>query len=266
MASTQQTPTFGLRNAQRLRSTLRGEEDAIFNLVCARTTLEQWVEWLRTPLEHAVAAGNEDLSAKLDAAGARAKAVHPAVRGGREALVNELLRIGAYPGEPDENGDTPLHVAVQGGHGDILSLLLQEGAAVDRLDMEGRSPLHLAAGAEGAENDCGQTPLHRASANCNAQATKALLRGDADQDEKDGDWESPLHLVGAAESGEQKDKIPGRSRNFRARGATAAAASDGVQASTAPPGARPVRGLSDLVAGVVTFEEESVFRNIVKCL
>lgn len=151
LAITASTQTSDLEIVQRLQSTLRGAVDAIFDLVCSRITLEQWVEWLRTQLEHAVAAGNVDLSAKLEAAGrARAKAVHPAVRGGRETLVNELLRLGASPAEPDENSDTPLHVAVQAGRVDVLSLLLRKGAAVNTLGKEGRSPLQLAAGAEGA--------------------------------------------------------------------------------------------------------------------
>lgn len=93
MASESETPgSSGLQNVpaaatecQRLRSMLRGAEDTIFDLVCSRTTLEQWAEWLRTPLEHAVAVGNADLSAKLQAAGASATLVHPSLRGGQEA-------------------------------------------------------------------------------------------------------------------------------------------------------------------------------------
>lgn len=133
---------------RRLRCMLRDAETTIFDLVCSRTTVEQWAEWLQTPLEHAVAAGRADLVAMLRAAGAKASAVHPAVRGGQEALVLHLLALGASPSEPDQNGDAPLHVAVRLGHGDILSLLLRHGAAVDALDSEGRSPLHLAVGAE----------------------------------------------------------------------------------------------------------------------
>ena len=129
---------------QRLRSVLRGAEAAIFDLVCSRTTLEQWAEWLRAPLEHAVTAGSADLLAKLQGAGATATSVHSAVRGGQEAVVQELLRLGASPSEQDEDGDSPLHVAVCLGHGGILSLLLREGGAVDALDEEGRSALHLA--------------------------------------------------------------------------------------------------------------------------
>eukprot|EP00752_Nemacystus_decipiens_P009330 g8338.t1 len=143
------TKTPALSKVQSLRSTLRGAEDTIFDLVCSRTTLEQWVEWLRTPLEHAIATGNADLMTKMQGAGAEANAVHSAVRGSQAALVSELLRQGASPSEPDENGDAPLHVAVQVGHGDILSLLLRQGAAVDGLDSGGRSALHLAAGAAG---------------------------------------------------------------------------------------------------------------------
>lgn len=46
----------------------------------------------------------------------------------------------------------------------------------------------------------------------------------------------------------------------------AAAPSDGARAGATLPRARPVRGLSGVVAEVVTFEEEGVFRNVVKFL
>ncbi|CAM9537431.1 unnamed protein product [Ectocarpus sp. 6 AP-2014] len=44
-----------------------------------------------------------DLVVQLAQAGAGGVAVHSAVRRGQEAVVAELLRLGASPGEPDES-------------------------------------------------------------------------------------------------------------------------------------------------------------------
>ncbi|CAN0093120.1 unnamed protein product, partial [Ectocarpus fasciculatus] len=111
-----------------------------------RASIEQWAEWLRTPLEHAVAAGKMGLVVQLAEAGAGGIAVHSAVRRGQEAVVAELLRLGASPREQDEHGDTPLHVAVRHGHHGILTtLLLPQKTNMDVLDGKGRTPLHVAA-------------------------------------------------------------------------------------------------------------------------
>ncbi|CAB1105048.1 unnamed protein product [Ectocarpus sp. CCAP 1310/34] len=132
-------------STERLRTILTGAEAAIFDLICAGASIEPWAEWLRTPLEHAVAAGKTDLVVQLAQAGAGGIAVHSAVRRGQEVVVAELLRLGASPGEPDESGDTPLHVAVRHGHHSILALLLLQRADPDALDGNDHTPLHVAA-------------------------------------------------------------------------------------------------------------------------
>ncbi|CAM9879858.1 unnamed protein product, partial [Ectocarpus fasciculatus] len=86
-----------------------------------------------------------DLVVQLAEAGAGAIAVHSAVKRGQEAVVAELLRLGASPEEPDENDDPPLHIAVRHGHHGILAILLLQKADVDALDGEDRAPLHIAA-------------------------------------------------------------------------------------------------------------------------
>ncbi|CAN0349408.1 unnamed protein product, partial [Ectocarpus sp. 6 AP-2014] len=86
-----------------------------------------------------------DLVVQLAQAGAGGVAVHSAVRRGQEAVVAELLRLGASPGEPDESGDTPLHIAASLGHDSILTLLLLQKVEVNALDSEDRAPLHVAA-------------------------------------------------------------------------------------------------------------------------
>lgn len=134
-------------STESLRAILTGAEAAIFDLICAGASIEQWTEWLQTPLECAVAAGKMDLVVLLAQAGAGGIAVHSAVRRGQEAVVAEILRLGAPPGEPDENGDTPLHTCIPAslGHHSILTLLLLQEAEVNALDGEDRVPLHVAA-------------------------------------------------------------------------------------------------------------------------
>ncbi|CAB1102221.1 unnamed protein product [Ectocarpus sp. CCAP 1310/34] len=110
--------------------------------VCCGTA---WVEWLRTPLEHAAGAGNLDLVTKLQGAGAGGSALHLALRAGQDALARELLRLGAPTKAMAKNGDTPRHLAAASGLGDVLSLLLRDGAEVDVLDSRGRTSIHLSA-------------------------------------------------------------------------------------------------------------------------
>ncbi|CAM9639938.1 unnamed protein product, partial [Scytosiphon promiscuus] len=127
------------------RAILRGAEGAIFDLICAETTTEQWSEWLRAPLEYAAGAGNLDLVTKLEGAGADGSALHVALRCGQGALARELLQRGACTKEKDASGDSPLHLAATLGSGDVVSLLLERGGPVDAVDSEGRTALHLAA-------------------------------------------------------------------------------------------------------------------------
>lgn len=127
------------------RASLRGAEGTIFDLVFARTTAQQWAEWLRAPLEHAAGTGNLDLVKELQEAGAAGSAFHAALRANQRALARQLLRLGAPSSDKDNCGDAPLHLAAGLGHGDIVPLLLRKGAAVDSLDGQGRTPLYLSA-------------------------------------------------------------------------------------------------------------------------
>ncbi|CAM9206215.1 unnamed protein product [Ectocarpus sp. 12 AP-2014] len=161
---------------QNLRTILSGSEAAIFDLIFDTTSIQQWAEWLQTPLEHAVAEGDMDLVVKLAQAGARGIAVHLAVRQGHEAVAAELLRLGASPNEPDESGDTPLHIATSQGYDSILALLLLQKAGVDVLDGKGRTPLHLAA-------ECGSLAAVEALVSANADLT--LRFGDEDRSAMD---------------------------------------------------------------------------------
>ncbi|CAM9565228.1 unnamed protein product, partial [Ectocarpus sp. 12 AP-2014] len=52
------------------RTALGGLETRLFQLVSKKATSAQWAEWLRVPLEHAVAEGDKDLALTLLKAGA----------------------------------------------------------------------------------------------------------------------------------------------------------------------------------------------------
>ncbi|CAM9898886.1 unnamed protein product, partial [Ectocarpus sp. 8 AP-2014] len=52
------------------RTALGGLETRLFQLVSKNATSAQWEEWLRAPLEHAVAEGDKDLALALLKAGA----------------------------------------------------------------------------------------------------------------------------------------------------------------------------------------------------
>lgn len=69
-----------------------------------------------------------------------------AVRGGSEALVEELLAAGANPNERDEDevGCAPLHHAAAQGHEWIISVLVVNGADIHAQDKRGCTPLHHA--------------------------------------------------------------------------------------------------------------------------
>lgn len=70
--------------------------------------------------------------------------VHYAAAEGRLADVEERLRAGAGPGQPDANGWRPLHFAAQGQHADVAEALIRAGADVDAVDAQGRTPLAVA--------------------------------------------------------------------------------------------------------------------------
>lgn len=90
------------------RVLLEGAEVELFKLVLQGATPEQWAEWLRAPLEHAVVSG-------------------------KFGLVNRLLRAGANgsAGWRGCRGRTLVDAAALGGNGDVVSALLRAGCGAD---------------------------------------------------------------------------------------------------------------------------------------
>ena len=71
-------------------------------------------------------------------------ALHGAVRGGLDAIVELLLGKGAGVDCTGNNMDTALHLAARGGHGAIVARLLGRGAFVNAKNKHGDSALHVA--------------------------------------------------------------------------------------------------------------------------
>lgn len=90
---------------------------------------------MAAPLEHAEAAGDRAVSGQPMVAGPQENALAAAVRGGHNALVDDLLRAGACPTQVDPaTRDAPLHLASAFGHSGIVSSLLREGADKEQAD------------------------------------------------------------------------------------------------------------------------------------
>ncbi|CBJ31127.1 similar to ankyrin 2,3/unc44 [Ectocarpus siliculosus] len=113
----------------------------IFKLVSSScgTSSEEWVEWLRVPLNCAVTSGNEDLVTRLlDTGGDVNRLDHL----GRSTT---LISAGADVNDRDPaEGCYPLHAAVRRGCDRVVADLLAAGAAPNNTDGEGISPLFLA--------------------------------------------------------------------------------------------------------------------------
>ena len=131
----------------------------IFKLVSYGATSDQWAEWLRVPLEHAVARGNLDLVNTLLKAGADGSAgwrgcrgrtlLDAAAVGGNPDVLTALLGAGA---QPDVNvvslspKRSALYVATMCGHEEVARRLIEAGADVSFEDPVDRcSVLHEAA-------------------------------------------------------------------------------------------------------------------------
>lgn len=132
----------------------------IFKLVSScGTSSEEWVEWLRVPLNCAVTSGNEDLVTRLlDAGGdvnrpdhlGRSTLYTSIVHGNSSnkettAVTRTLISAGADVNHRDPAERCyPLHAAVRRGCDRVVADLLAAGAAPNNTDGEGLSPLYLA--------------------------------------------------------------------------------------------------------------------------
>ena len=205
------------------RAGLNGLEKKLFKLMAKGATKTQWAEWLRAPLEHALANGDKKLVMTLLKAGADGGAgwegcagrtlLGAAVEGGNREVVSAILEAGGLE-ELDtvsgEEGMTPIHHAVAGGHTDAARALILAGADVGLLDGRDRSALHYAVeggylqvaedviiggAALNAEDADGDTPLHLAAAHDDQAFVSTLLRRGASVDATNKKGQHPLHLA-----------------------------------------------------------------------
>eukprot|EP00903_Cladosiphon_okamuranus_P012043 g11308.t1 len=204
------------------RASLQGLEVELFKLISYGATPQQWGEWLRVPLEHAVARGNLDLVNRLLQAGANGRAgwrgcrgrtlLDAAAVGGNGEVVSALVRAGAGA---DMNvvsvssGRSALYTATFLGHGACARQLILAGAETDFRDpvencavlakaVQDRNNrlVHdlLIAGANPniPSEPCAATPLHVAVERGDEGILSALLLAKADKDARDVNGETPL--------------------------------------------------------------------------
>eukprot|EP00903_Cladosiphon_okamuranus_P006509 g6362.t1 len=204
------------------RAALQGSLGRIFNLM-SKQKKEQWTEWLRPPLEHAVAEGDHDLVLTLLKAGASCAGckvgrsgrtlLDAAAENGNVAVVSALLEAGSLTDINAVYGSerlSPLHRAIAGGHTAAARALILAGADVSLLDSTDRSTLHYAvqgrhgvlaedvmiAGADvNAENREGETPLHIASAAGDNHSVRAILLRGGRVSATDRKGRRPLHAA-----------------------------------------------------------------------
>eukprot|EP00903_Cladosiphon_okamuranus_P011507 g10836.t1 len=203
-------------------SILQGAGAMIFNMVCELSTPEQWAEWLRVPLEHAVGTGNADLVGKLLKAGAGVSSrwkgcngqtlLHAGAEGGDEHVLSALIRAGAKDvnTQAGANRRTPLHLAALGGKVAAAKVLMLGGADVNILDAANESPLHIAVrggnaglaeifllrGADPNLRDHeGFYPIHVAAIHGQDELVRTLVNTGVQIDCLDGGGRTPLYLA-----------------------------------------------------------------------
>lgn len=128
------------------RAKLRGLGEQILDAVCADATPEEWAEWMRVPLEHALRLGNLGLVSDLVDAGASVNATRRPPRAGETPNGSFAKDKRPSVAERGERGcDGPLHFAVAMGKEPGVALLLSKGADPSAIGSNGRTPLHTAA-------------------------------------------------------------------------------------------------------------------------
>ncbi|CAM9904542.1 unnamed protein product [Pylaiella littoralis] len=206
------------------RTALQGMEERLFKLVSKNATPAQWSEWLRPPLEHAVAHGDYHLVLSLLKAGANGGAgwkggcdgrtlLDAAAESGNSKVVSALLEAGSLDDVNAASGSDRmpvLHRVIAGGHATVARVLMLAGADVSLLDFRNRSALHYAvqgghsvlagdvviAGADvNAKDRDGETPLHLASAAGDHDSVCTLLRRGGRVGVVDSEGRCPLHAA-----------------------------------------------------------------------
>ena len=128
--------------------------------------------------------------------------------------IERLIALGVCVDAKDRSGNTPLHEASGNGHADVVKLLIDNGAKVGVRNGRGEAPLSwiassfrrdiekfkeiiealINAGAEiDAQDNRGNTALHRVSERGHADVVKLLINAGADINAKNKDGDTALH-------------------------------------------------------------------------
>jgi ankyrin repeat protein len=129
-------------------------------------------------------------------------ALHIAAAAYRRGIAEKLVAQGADPRARNRRGAEPLHYAADGVPGSPAWDPDAQGATVEYL---------IEAGAIGATDTSGVTPLHRAVRTRCTGAVRALLARGADARRKNASGSTPLHLAvqttGRGGSGSQEARV-----------------------------------------------------------
>jgi serine/threonine protein kinase/ankyrin repeat protein len=135
--------------------------------------------------------------------------IHYAVFGGRTALVDLLLKRGAFLVIPDRRGNSPFLDAARGGSTGVVAYLLCRGFS-PRTAERGITALHWAAAnndlpmAEflanqqanlNAQDTRSETPLHWAAQRGHLETAGYLVANGANTESRNVDYQTPLHLA-----------------------------------------------------------------------
>jgi ankyrin repeat protein len=195
----------------------RGDLAAVKALLDAGRSADTPIaEGHQTPLQRAASSGKTEIAklliergASVNAPAASGSALHLAIQGGWDDIVQLLIDNGADPDQRDAFDNTPLVLAVSAQHRDIAEILIKAGADLGA-SSSGLTPLMFAsstgdvdqvrflvkAGAKvngvGKGQYGGRSALLAAIPDGQADAVKALIELKADVNQKGPDGKTPL--------------------------------------------------------------------------